>query len=429
MMTDGPEKSPISLDPRAGRGPGVRRLNHVPLIIAAIMLLMIGGAVIYTYQMRLADMRRRAAEAEPRPEPANISELFSGAPHSGLIEANRPQAEARPAPAPQPAAPAERQEAPVADRLEPQEDPAWQAYRRRIEEQAALRAQRLRQAVAAPTKVAGVVKPPPPAALPASPQAQEGAQGASGQLSALFLSEAARQRQLIAGAIGEEDINRAAEKRAFLADRPPQSRSDNSLSAGLEAPVSPYEVKAGTVIPAVMIGGVLSDLPGQIIGQVSEDVYDTATGRHILIPQGARLIGTYDNGVTTGQDRVLVAWTRIIYPDASSIDLGKMPGADAGGHAGFHDKVDNHFGQMFGNALLLSVFSAGVQVSQGPQDAGGSLNAQQTIAAGLGQQLGELGQELARRNSRIQPTLEIRPGYRFTVMVTRDILLPRSWKR
>jgi type IV secretory pathway VirB10-like protein len=106
-----------------------------------------------------------------------------------------------------------------------------------------------------------------------------------------------------------------------------------------------------------------------------------------------------------------------------------MPGADVGGYAGFHDKVDNHYWRMFGNALLMSVFSAGVQISQGGQDAGGSLNAQQSIAAGLGQQLGELGQELARRNSRIQPTLEIRPGYRFTVMVTKDILLPRSWKR
>jgi len=90
-----------------------------------------------------------------------------------------------------------------------------------------------------------------------------------------------------------------------------------------------------------MIGGVSSDLPGQILGQVSENVYDTATGRYILIPQGAKLVGTYDNAVTTGQERVLIAWTRIIYPDASSLDLGKMPGADEGGFAGFHDPVDS----------------------------------------------------------------------------------------
>jgi type IV secretory pathway VirB10-like protein len=241
------------------------------------------------------------------------------------------------------------------------------------------------------------------------------------------LSEAERDASHRAN--GEEDINRAAEKRAFLTDRAPQSAGENTLAAELEEPASPYEVKAGTVIPAIMIGGVISDLPGQILGQVSENVYDTATGRHILIPQGSKLVGSYDNALTTGQERVLVAWTRIIYPDAASIDLGKMPGTDASGYAGFHDKVDTHFWKMFGNALMLSVFSAGVQISQGGQNSGtDGLTPQQTIAAGLGQQLGELGEELTRRNSRIQPTLEIRPGYRFTVMVTKDMRL-RPWRK
>ena len=176
-----------------------------------------------------------------------------------------------------------------------------------------------------------------------------------------------------------------------------------------------------------MIGGVSSDLPGQILGQVSENVYDTATGRYILIPQGAKLVGTYDNSVTTGQERVLIAWTRIIYPDASSLDLGKMPGADEGGFAGFHDQVDDHFLKVFGNAILLSVVSAGVQLSQGnANNQTSGLTTQQTIAAALGQQLGQLGQETARRNMQVQPTLEIRPGYRFVVMVTKDIVL-RPW--
>jgi type IV secretion system protein VirB10 len=201
------------------------------------------------------------------------------------------------------------------------------------------------------------------------------------------------------------------------------------LPAGREAPISPYEIKAGTVIPAIMVGGISSDLPGQIIGQVRENVYDTATGRHVLIPQGAKLVGTYDNSVTTGQQRVLVAWTRIIYPDASSVDLGKMPGTDQGGLAGLKDRVNTHFWKAFGNALLLSVFSAGVQISQGGgNNSGNGLNAQQSIAAGLGQQLGQLGQELARRNARIQPTLEIRPGYQFTVMVTKDVAI-RPWRK
>jgi type IV secretion system protein VirB10 len=228
---------------------------------------------------------------------------------------------------------------------------------------------------------------------------------------------------------GENDINRAAEKQAFLSGRAQQTRDANTLPGVREAPVSPYEIKAGTVIPAVMVGGASSDLPGQIIGQVTANIYDTATGRFILIPQGSKLIGTYDNAITTGQERMLVAWTRIIFPDASSVDLGKMPGTDSAGMAGFHDEVNTHFWKAFGNALMMSVFTAGVQLSQGGQ--GGSTNglsAQQTITAGLGQQLGQLGQEMARRNVQVQPTLEIRPGYAFTVMVTKDIDI-RPWRR
>jgi type IV secretion system protein TrbI len=176
-----------------------------------------------------------------------------------------------------------------------------------------------------------------------------------------------------------------------------------------------------------MIGGVDSDLPGVLLAQVSQNVYDTATGRFILIPQGSKLVGVYDSNVTTGQERVLVAWTRIIYPDASSLDLGRMPGADEGGYAGFNDKVDTHFWKVWGNALFMSAFSAGIQLSQGNAAAtNGSLNTTQTIAAATGQQLGQLGMEMARRNMQVQPTLEIRPGYRFTVMVTKDIVL-RPW--
>jgi type IV secretion system protein VirB10 len=225
----------------------------------------------------------------------------------------------------------------------------------------------------------------------------------------------------------DPDLNRARDKAGFLSDREPRSLTQNTLAARREDPASPFDLKAGTVIPATMIGGISSDLPGQILGQVSENVYDTATGRFILIPQGTKLIGTYDNGVTTGQERVLVAWTRLIYPDASSLDVGKMPGADASGYAGFTDRVDDHFLKSFGSAILLSVVSAGVQLSQGSGNTQtGGLTTQQTIAAALGQQLGQLGQETARRNMQVQPTLEIRPGYQFTVMVTKDIVL-RPW--
>jgi type IV secretion system protein VirB10 len=192
--------------------------------------------------------------------------------------------------------------------------------------------------------------------------------------------------------------------------------------------MSAFDIKAGTVIPAVMITGINSELPGQIIAQVSENVYDTATGRFILVPQGAKLIGTYNNTIVAGDSRVLVAWTRIIYPDASSVDLGRMGGTDLSGYAGLTDKVNNHYVRVFGNALLLSVFSAGLQMSQGNASVNSGPTTQQTLSVALGQTLGQVASEMIRRDMAIQPTLEIRSGYRCLVMVTKDLAL-RPWER
>ncbi|MGN1291043.1 MAG: TrbI/VirB10 family protein, partial [Bradyrhizobium sp.] len=135
------------------------------------------------------------------------------------------------------------------------------------------------------------------------------------------------------------------------------------------------------------------------------------------------LIGSYDSSVTLGQSRALVAWTRVIYPDGSSVSLNLMPGSDQSGYAGFTDVVDNHYARIFGSGLMLSLFSAGLQLSQ-PKSTGATYDAQQIMTAELGRQMGQLGMEMTRKNMDIQPTLEIRPGYRFNVMVTKDIILP-----
>jgi len=152
-------------------------------------------------------------------------------------------------------------------------------------------------------------------------------------------------------------------------------------------------------------------------------VYDTATGRFLLIPQGSRLIGSYDNMVSNGQTRVGVIWNRVIFPDTESIDLGSMEGADQGGYAGFHDQVNTHFWSKIGNALLISIAGAGVQLSQPQAPVNGYYSSQQIASASLGQQFGELGQEYARAGLSIPNTLEIRPGYRFVVMVNKDVHL------
>lgn len=186
--------------------------------------------------------------------------------------------------------------------------------------------------------------------------------------------------------------------------------------------LTPYEIRVGTVIPAVMIGGINSDLPGQIIAQVSQNVRDTKTGKHVLIPQGSKLIGTYDSHIAMGQSRVMVGWHRIQFPDGSTLALGNMGGTDQEGYSGFKDKVNNHYWRIFGNATLLSLISAGAQLSQ-PESDGTETSANEQLAAELGRQWGQVGQQMTRRNLNIQPTIEIRPGYRFNVMVNKDLIL------
>lgn len=202
------------------------------------------------------------------------------------------------------------------------------------------------------------------------------------------------------------------------------------LSSTLRAPVSPYEVKAGTIIPAVLLTGINSDLPGQLIGQVRESVFDTGTGQHLLIPQGARLIGLYDHQVVYGQERVLVTWKRVIFPNGTSLSLKDgMPGTDATGAAGFSDEVNHHLVRVFGSALLLSVISAGVQLSQIPEFGRGFTgpSAGNVLGASVGQQLGQTSSELIRRGMSVAPTIEVRPGYAFNVMVTQDLVFPGSY--
>jgi type IV secretion system protein TrbI len=194
------------------------------------------------------------------------------------------------------------------------------------------------------------------------------------------------------------------------------------LDSSLEAPRSRYELRAGFVIPGIMLSGINSELPGQIIAQVSQDVYDTATGKYRLIPQGTRLVGTYDAKVVYGQSRVLIAWQRLVFPDGKAMDIGSMPGADAGGYSGFNDKVNNHYMRIFGSALLLSGIVAGVNTSQtNPRNDPFGTSTQTVMSQAIAQEIGQTASNLLQKNINIAPTLEIRPGYRFNVMVVKDL--------
>ncbi len=188
------------------------------------------------------------------------------------------------------------------------------------------------------------------------------------------------------------------------------------------APLSRYEVKAGTVIPATLITGINSDLPGNVSALVREHVYDSVTGNHLLIPQGAKLIGEYDSRVSFGQNRALVVWKRLIFPDGSSLNLDKMPGVDIAGKGGFKDKVNHHFGRVYGSALLLSMVGAGYELLSGGVDVN---NPADVVAAAIGRELAQVASQMIQKNLNVQPTIEIQPGYRFNVLVIQDIILEK----
>ena len=214
--------------------------------------------------------------------------------------------------------------------------------------------------------------------------------------------------------------NMQDQKRSFL-----ERASDaiTSVSAHrLQSPASPYQVMAGTVIAAALITGIDSDLPGQVLATVTEPVYDTATGRHLLIPQGSRLLGQYDSQIAFGQRRVLLVWIRLIFPDASSIALDRPPGVDSSGYAGLQDGVDWHWQQLLASAVLSTLVGVGAELAAPDRGSGQS----QVIVAmrqSVQDTVNQTGQELTRRNLNVQPTLTIRPGFPVRVIVNKDLVL------
>lgn len=204
-------------------------------------------------------------------------------------------------------------------------------------------------------------------------------------------------------------VNGETDRRTVSADR-------------VQEKVSPYVVQAGTVIPAALITGIKSDLPGQITAQVTEHVYDSPTGSHLLIPQGARLIGQYDSQVAFGQPRVLLVWNRLIMPDGSSIVLERLQGADTQGFSGLEDEVDYHWGQLFRAAALSTLLGIGTELSADDES-----DIARAIRGSAQDSVSDIGQQIVGRQLNIQPTLTIRPGFPMRVIVNRDlVMLPYS---
>lgn len=225
-----------------------------------------------------------------------------------------------------------------------------------------------------------------------------------------------------------DEQNMQTRKESFWAGSRNTSSADY-LNSTREAPLSRFEVRAGWEIPAVLEQSLNSDLPGDLKALITANVYDTATGQYLLIPQGSRLVGRYDSRVAYGQDGVQVAWSRIIFPDASAIDLNGMAGLDAHGNSGLRDKVDRHYARIVGFSALTSLFSAAFAVSQRQnQSVLAYPTPTEAASSAVAQSLSQTGSQITRRNLNVQPTIKVPVGYKFTVRVNRDILFEAPYE-
>jgi type IV secretion system protein VirB10 len=263
---------------------------------------------------------------------------------------------------------------------------------RRRQQRDSARASKLFAGTGGGARSASASAEPPPSA-PGQPPTGESAQAANGDAQD-------RNAAFVAGGTREPTVN----------------------SGRLTPPAGRYVVSAGSTIAAALITGLSSDLPGQVVAQVTEEVFDTVTGRTRLIPQGTRLIGVYDARVSYGQSRALVVWTRLIFPDGHSLDLDRMVGTDAAGQSGLTDRVNNHSGKLLMAGLLSTLFGVGANAAT----TGGGDNADIAFAIreSAGRSVESAGDKIVSRQLDVQPTITIRPGARVRVLVSRDLVLP-----
>lgn len=398
-MTDDPHQlkteppvSPASLTPPdlrlRGERPRVTRLSRKVLMgLAGVAGLAIAAALGYGLKSdRVAEPARELLGTAARPAAEGLSELPKD--YTGLPKAPPPLGPPLPGDLGKPILAAQAQGKPVTvpgfgsgDQRLAQETEAARVSR--------LFAQTERQA---PASVSAVAPAQPAVAAPGElPPVDAGAAQNMQDRKTAF-------------------VNGSVDRRTVAPDR-------------LAAPASPYVLQAGTVIPAALITGIRSDLPGQITAQVTEPVYDSPTGRYLLIPQGARLIGQYDSSVAFGQSRVLLVWSRLILPDGKSIVLERQPGADTEGYAGLEDDVDYHWWELAKAAVLSTVLAVGTEVGSSSEES----NLERALRRGSSDSINQTGQQIVRRQLNIQPTLTIRPGFPVRIIVTKDLVFPGSY--
>lgn len=416
--------------------PNIRRINRLPVVVAIVLVLLFLGVIFYGLSSRGLYFRGDPDIGGPGGNPASTfgDELKRGVP-DGIIGEPTPAPVFQPTP-PEPVEtenpfvpqPVTREVGPPPQQqLEPEE--LWRArLKREAEEQYFRERQRQRMArlqahdTAYDSPIAVSIDKlktgeGDQAPAPATNGGTTLPGGSASDLYSAALKAGLGGQNLDPNAQGtkEDFFNADLKGLGYLPNKvvPQQSR---------------YELKRGSVIPATLITGINSDLPGRITAQVSQNVYDSATGHHLLIPQGTKLFGRYDSKVSFGQSRILVVWTDIIFPNGSTLQIGGMAGTDAQGYGGFKDKVNRHYLRTFGSAVLLAIIGTGIDMAL-PES---STLAQQDTASdaarrNFAETFGRVAERTINKNLDVQPTLRIRPGYKFNVLVDQDVVFPNAY--
>ncbi|WFU12980.1 IncP-type conjugal transfer protein TrbI (plasmid) [Rhizobium sp. CB3090] len=412
---------------------GMRRLNRLPIITATILIALFFGVVMIGLSWRGLPFNWSNDIVSTLNTPAtNFGDQLKRGISDGIIGEPGEREEFQPTPT------VERKlekEAPVIDRrpterqerhpqLESEEE--WRARLKREQDEQYLReAQRQRMARL---------------------QARETALDSPLKVDISDVEKTAKNstdtgRQTTTTANNAADLYAAASKSGLMGqnvDQNAQSSKEDFFNQDIKdlgylpnkvvPQMSPYELKRGSVIPATLITGLNSDLPGRITAQVSQNVYDSATGYRLLIPQGSKLFGRYDSKVSFGQERLLVVWTDLIFPNGSTLQIGGMAGTDGEGYGGFKDKVDRHLWRTWSSAALVAILGTGIDMSM-PESS--TLATQDTASdaarRNFAETFGRVAEQTISKNLNVQPTIRIRPGYEFNVLVDQDIVFPSAY--
>ncbi|MEO9738501.1 MULTISPECIES: IncP-type conjugal transfer protein TrbI [Alphaproteobacteria] len=424
--------------------PKIRRLNKLPIVLFVGLLIVFGVVIIYGLATRGINSNDFIAEDEGGAPASGFADQLKAGISNGIIDpSGQPDVSVQPKPVrnaipeqPQQTSPFsnpfQEEPASTSKTAAPQEEasPDWKIQLdQRFEEQQLQELQR--QRMKRLQSIDAARDSPITVNISKLQEQEQGTQENQNRNAAFTRSQSSPDLlsaalQAAQGGLANLDPNGQRGKQGFFN----QDISEAGYLANRVVPQrSPYELKRGSVIPATLITGINSDLPGRITGQVRQNIYDSATGHLLLIPQGTKLFGRYDSDVSFGQNRVLVVWTDIIFPDGATLQIGSMGGVDVEGFGGFKDKVNRHYLRTFGSAALLAVIGAGIDMAV-PESS--TLSNQETASdaarRNFAEVFGRVAEQTISKNLDVQPTIEIRPGYQFNILVDQDIIFPGAYR-